>query len=352
MPSSNSNDLEKRTATTATVQRSISLPISTEEMPSKHVLVAQFPVETALGIFEQLPPEDKLSLALSCKGLYTVFLASATSTLSEQGKRDLLQRLERDIGHQYWFCPKCVKLHAFERNRGAQQNYDVGHAGTGSCSLTSFSPLSTWTCGIRNLDYKMARLLWINHRYGPDKGISPEEFCRGLEKPAHGSWPSRFWHVGLEIKFIGGRMLLKATHYIQGNSVAQLMQRSDIRDHKLCNHTVAIDTDPPRSFRRSEAPMYVRNDHPNGIRRRKHGCRECHTDWDLNQAFHGGRNGEQERMSITIQTYHLFGDPSDDSEPLWSLLTGSQTTFGTARRGAMDNKYPPVSIRSMWIENL
>jgi hypothetical protein len=352
MPSSNSNDFQRRTATTSTVQRSNSLAISTEEMPSKHVLIVDFPVEIMLGIFEQLPPEDKLSLALGCKGLYAICPAPAMSLLSRQGKKDLLQRLERDIGHQYWFCPKCVKLHAFDRNLGAQHRYDVVHAATRPCSSSSFSPLTTWTCGIRNLNYEMARLLWINHRYGPDKGISPEDFCWGLEKPAHGSWPSIFWHVGLEIKFIDDQMLLKATHYVQGISVAQLMQRSDIRDHKLCKHTVAIGTDPPRSYRGSESAMYVRNDHPNWVRRRKHGCRECHTDWDLDHASRGGRNGEQERIYITIQTYHLFGDASDDSEALWSLLTGSQATLGTARRGAMDNKYPPGGIRRMWNANL
>ncbi|KAH7354249.1 hypothetical protein B0T11DRAFT_301273 [Plectosphaerella cucumerina] len=352
MPSSNSNDFHRWTATTATVQRSSSLPLSTEEMPSKHVLVAHFPVETALGIFEQLPPEDKLSLALSCKGLYVVFLASTTSTLSGQGKKDLLLRLERDIGHQYWFCPKCVKLHAFDRNRGAQQNYDVGHAGTGCCSSSSFGPLTTWTCGIRNLDCKMARLLWINHRYGPDKGISPEEFCWGLEEPALGSWPSIFWHVGLEIKFIDDQMLLKATHYIQGNSIHQLLQRSDIRDHKLCRHAVAIGTDPPRSYRDLPSAMIFRMKRPNWVQRRKHGCCECHTDWDLEQKHIVGKNGEEDRNYITIQTYHLFGDPSDNSEPMWPLLTRSQATMDIARRGAMNAKYPLGGIKKMWNADL
>lgn len=213
----------RRIAVAAGAWRSKPLPIAAE-VHTKQFLLVHLPVDLLLDILDNLPPEDRLSLALTCKCLYAICPASAINTLSVQGKTDLLQRLERDIGHQYSFCPECVKLHAFHRDLGAQFRDHVGRTIRQACFSGSFSPLIAWTRGSRDLNYQMARLLWMNHRYGPPTGISPEEFCRDHERPAGKSWLSDRWHVGLEIKFIDNQMLLKATHYIQGNSIAQLLQ--------------------------------------------------------------------------------------------------------------------------------
>lgn len=95
--------------------------------------------------------------------------------------------------------------------------------------------------------------------------------------------------------------------------------------------------------------MTVQKQGSNWLQSETPGCRRCHTDWDLDRTHVDGGHVEQGKVCITIQTYHLFGDVSDNSDPLWLLLTALNRRICTDRLEDLRDKYARGSIREMWI---
>lgn len=316
--------------------------------------ILNLPVDLVYAIFDKLSPADVLSVALSCKSLYKTCPASAVNKLTMEGKTDLLQRLERDLGDRYTFCSVCVKLHAFKKDPKAQVRDVIRweerpSGGIGFCCPGVFTPLCLWAHGSRDLNYQMARLLLNNHLYGAKKGISAGKFCRGYRRSPTPPSQRNLWHVKFNVKFVNNQLLLKATHRIHGTSMTQLMQNEETREHQLCAHMLAVSYGESSSLLGLESAMIITEE---GYLRT--GARRCHTclaDWRIASSQRVSRHSKEikfNKISVTIQSYHLLGDLSGHDEPVWRLAARDDWVVPTDEMARLYLKYTDGSIRKMW----
>lgn len=61
---------------------------------------------------EHLPPAAAVALALTCKPLFSLVFETARLCLDGSQRQELQLLLEKDLGHNWWYCHTCSVLHA------------------------------------------------------------------------------------------------------------------------------------------------------------------------------------------------------------------------------------------------
>lgn len=310
-------------------------------------LFLELPIDMVLLIGSCLPPEDVISLSLCCKCLFAIF--PLRKTLSTQQKTNLLERLERGVGHKYSFCSYCIKLHEVDPDPKAQVYQSLFRR---ECLAGTFSPMFLWTRGERILDYQVARLLANNHQLMAPIDSSPTQFYPD-DQISHGVHANTglslsLWHVTVQYKFINNHLLLKATHRIQGKDWNEVMQGDKERwRHQLCSHAYAFGWEPPDSRSRRVAGITLacpRSLPPHtAILQTTTACKMCLTDWSIECKIDG-----DERITVTAQTYHFLGDISSHLDPAWLLFTGHDFRLSPAELKTIWQKHRRGSILGLW----
>ncbi|KAL7806451.1 hypothetical protein V8C26DRAFT_342215 [Trichoderma gracile] len=352
----------------------------------------QLPTEILLLIASQLSssPESLVALSLTCKTLSSTLNREAVS-LCEASKSRLLLLLEKDLGHAFFYCSFCCRLHPFSQ----QWHPKVLGAALPSrrCALYHEEKMFHPTPESYQfaLYYIYGRLVMNRHFYGFPKGLPLERLECSTLVPSWGGGP--LWQEHHFAKIIDDELFICTTHTIAG-SAATLRDAIDEGRHGVCMHTATdpVDLCYPHRRRIYRMPEFLE---PEGDE--EHGsspppfracrdvlgaCTVCLTDYvttidraevneitevnyevSLISAAYGrgasARLGEQmtvgplvDGWSITITAYHQLGGCRSPEDWKWVTLTETPIDRVLSQGPGQPVRdmvvFPPGAIRDKW----
>lgn len=290
-------------------------------------------------------PESLCSLAVTCKQLYLILVGngwpSRLKTEDRFTQMSFLCLLERDLGNGYYLCPRCVKLHTYNRSWGPTSN-DT----TPACSHLYPSDQLT---GPYSLAYHHVRLVMNNHLFGAKKGI-PLRNLEGMVK-VKTSVAHRFaidngiWRQKWSALIIDNELFLQVQHILQARDESQLMETLHKDVYDICPHTVIHRSEVVWPYFQSpthmRGPLTACQDVPGS-------CETCLTDFTMTIEPPPGGPANRVRRGpwrILVTTYHRLGEGRSPCDWKWRAFAQTYADF-TLGRG--DHRYPPGGIRKQW----
>ncbi|KAI1178647.1 hypothetical protein F4777DRAFT_537430 [Nemania sp. FL0916] len=323
------------------------------------LLLSMLPVEMILDIADQTTTAaDAVSLALTCKALFSILSGNSLKRLNADSKEMLLITLERDIS---WvvYCPVAGKLLPFySRGRGfyypktpyINQSFGVGGPLSTYLMCPDKSPLISF------LETRLVR----NHRlFGYGHGIPPSCLSLTGTRFSNCQFTSTQYRIFLDIsrtaKWIGENLLLSSTWIVHvtglemaGRDISTKSLRNILKTLFLdyaCYHC-AIHGKENDSYgvlhpRFHEAGAKLSE---NSSYEGTGACSVCETDWDVSISWSGsGRS-----LVFKLIKYHDLGCCSIPPDPKWLRLL-RHSTYRDLRDPPRDTCHG--SVRHRWIHD-
>jgi hypothetical protein len=296
------------------------------------------PTEIILMITSHLEFPSTISLALTCRTLYSVcFPKSPPSNLAE--KKELLGLLEKDAADSY-VCHRCVKLHNW---RKSHSRWTRGwHDKSLPCQRFPDDRLTTVRVG--HIPYYYARLIMNRHFYGPAHGPR----LKNLDK-----WRSSFHHpdgvVDTEsrhARIVDDQLLISSTttkSRLYANSDSLKQHIDEMKSIRVCKHTLLAGSWP----RYTQLSKFVENADALSEARRcgwtLRSCNFCLTDYSVSMSWKGAKKGYVVKVFIDRQ----LGDCRDPCD--WSWRSQVQFPSSNTPRITVSDKYNLGYVRDQWL---
>lgn len=318
----------------------------------------QIPVEVLLLIIEQLRenPESILALALTSKGLLDI-LISEVPPLGKAVRKPFLRLLERDVGHKYYFCCLCSRLHPFSTSWGPLDYKQNTVNGRGAHRVDGFADTFFTLNSHYNLNFHLARLVMNRHFYGDPAGIPLQNLN------THMTGHEGTWQLIWAAKIIDDELFMRIEHkfcnFRKGHTDHSLRTIIDQRfARRICDHI------------HSSSKTISESNTKDGIdgafvecRNVKTSCTMCLTDItttverkevrekrlrDGSLEWYEPRASNQKLPSrisylVTITGYHQLGSCRSPNSWKWKAITGDPLA-----RTRDETIYPPGSVRKKW----
>lgn len=334
-------------------------------------LLLQLPVELLLDISGLLPSVSAVALAFTCRSLFGILFPK--EKLHGIQLDELLQRLERDLSNQCFFCQLCHTLHRFSPSwmPGHQDRFD------GPCKA-KVEVHDTF-----HLGFHFARPAMNKHLLG--EGIELEQLPFSL--PAN----YRGWNVRFTARVIKDELYLCVSHALSLNGTGpENRQELDASKHGICNHVtthrpekrlnlpgVRQRRSSPRGRwfqqhpyyavpQRDRVPELAPRDSPSyshalvECRDARGSCPVCLTDYSImaNRTRTSGVRNEtaaRETWDIVIIACHQLGPCRSQSDWKWltyatqlPVLSKKNMDESLLGRRSKIGPYAPESVRARW----
>ncbi|KAI9899662.1 hypothetical protein N3K66_006123 [Trichothecium roseum] len=303
------------------------------------------PANIVMEIAIRLPLAGRLALSLSCTRLsellYRAVIEGARSQQQHVQRRrilkDLLSRLERDLGSKYYLCPECTKLHTFRNlpGPGDRRNSD----------RPLFNPCWDKHAYFKNdfrywLTWQHGRLVMNRHLHGPEAGLP----VTALDLVSHRDWlgaaPSRDWKLTYSARIVRDELVLRVTHELSARSPEKLRGMIRASAHKICPH-VQFGLSP-------DCATAAFDPGPGVVLSQSRYCVGCVTDCFLGLGAAPGRRPWR-RFSARVESYHALGSFRDVRDWRWESFAIPLHHVRNAARRDM-RIYPQGYAVDLWKE--
>ncbi|KAG9252676.1 uncharacterized protein F5Z01DRAFT_222491 [Emericellopsis atlantica] len=328
--------------------------------------ILQLPVEILLEITAYLEPHPVSlgSLTLTCRAFYRL-LQHCLHERHDEITQGLLALLEKDLGHKYYHCTGCRKLHTFDPyltdGLTAWQYHPPATKSRNCCrDLRGFSPNYG---SAQILDRVIARLVTNRHLYGAPNGLR----LTVLRTPGWAwSWEGGpLWLQSSDGRIVDGELILRTKHELQGrgHSVREAINEGRYR---LCHHVMTdpLDLVYPRRNSLQHVPELADIDVLKTCENGSGSCNVCLMDYTITIRQAEARepmysttapgavyyrvvpNGWQ----VTMVSYHLLGECRDEDDWKWKASVGSGKYSDPICKGNERDldAFPPGQVKRMW----
>lgn len=155
-------------------------------LPSSALLpppaLLQLPADTVLYLCqEHLPPASAVALSLTCKALFNLAFSRAILGLNRNAleRQELQLLLEKDLGHAWWYCHCCSRLHPISTRGPTGGTRDSPSWVVGQDPRRPYHNRRWLERSSFSADYQSVRLVLNRHFLGPSKGSPLEIFNVG-----------------------------------------------------------------------------------------------------------------------------------------------------------------------------
>jgi len=321
-------------------------------------LLSTLPVEMILDIADQTTSAaDAVSLALTCKDLFSILSKYSIKRLDTHSREMLLTNLERDIS---WvvYCPFARRLLSFESRENIFY-YPAAHFFHQTYNTLSLShPFSI--CQDKNpcISFLETRLVRNRHLFGPTHGIPLSCLSRTTTQFSNCLFMKTQRRIFLDIsrtaKWIGENLFLSSTFIVRVmgvKTVGLVISRDSLMDF-LCETHLGSPCyhcklyygvahfphgvhDP--SFKEAGARLSE-----NSAYEGRGACSVCETDWDVSISW------LKHSLVFKIVKYHDLGCCSLPPDPKWvRLLEPRVDEVGRSLPRETRHGY----VRHRWINN-
>ncbi|AEO57240.1 hypothetical protein MYCTH_94484 [Thermothelomyces thermophilus ATCC 42464] len=311
-------------------------------------LILQYPADIIVYLCrEHLPPESALALSLTCKSLFDLLFSKAKMRLNDPDREAFLLLLEKDVGHNRYYCHTCSVLHRFWSSEHTINCTFCVRVWEKSCRR-EFAYLSGTSFRVR---YRHVRLVMNRHFLGPPNGLPLDKF-----EVKNTSYSSLRWREKWSAKILKDELFLSGTRtlsWLHGTDQA-LRDNLDNCLYSICTHVAtnksakltvsALHTDSP------SACLIV------PCRGAIGSCNQCLTDYDTTverrstEIKYGERKLVTEYWFITITSYHQLGSGRSPFDPKWRAFEG-QGSWVSWRPSRDMTQYPQGAVREAWKES-
>jgi hypothetical protein len=312
------------------------------------------PLDILFQIFEYLPPESFVAVALTCKLAFHSFFPVVKDHLDNQGLQNLLLLLEESVSRDHFFCYNCTQLHRFS------PYWAPGHRRK-DIREPRCKP-DTINLGDLFIGSHHVRLIMNAHLFGPGRGLSISR----LETKIPPYWEG--WETRTVARIVQNQLLLRVSHRLILHQKGQLHNRPIesimlmYYRRNICPH---ITTHPYRRYGGSPnnsrqipelSPSDPRFTHNNNILEScdnvPGSCHMCLTDFTttikLRRANASG--SELELLDVAITAYHQLGGCRSPLDWQWQMISAQPSNhrpelITRAQRGSC---YEPGIVRRQW----
>ncbi|KAK0750334.1 hypothetical protein B0T18DRAFT_322069 [Schizothecium vesticola] len=309
----------------------------------------ELPVDIILYLCRNhLPPVSTQALSLTCKSLFALVPRQAGLRLIRSDREEFLLLLEKDIGHNWYYCHSCRIMHHFSSSEfsALQSTPRPSNLPRYKCRGYNFVQIGG---NLVSIGYPHVRLAMNRHFLGPPNGLPLDNFrlddasCLGWKQ----AWSARILHDEL---FLSGTRTL----WIPDMTDQALRDAVDKRYFSICRHV----------FTNKFARHRVKALHHPGTypglfapcRNVVESCQHCLTDYDTTvkrrwtETRSGKKKGEpmKESWFITITSYHRLGGGRSPWDIKWHMFESGGFQCPNIQRDWF--LYPYGGVRQMWKE--
>ncbi|KAL2189262.1 hypothetical protein L209DRAFT_271446 [Thermothelomyces heterothallicus CBS 203.75] len=309
-------------------------------------LILQYPADIIVYLCrEHLQPESALALSLTCKSLFDLLFSKAKTRLNDLDREAFLLLLEKDVGHNRYYCHTCSVLHRFWSSEHTSRTFRYElwkKTCRDECAEfcgTNFAVL-----------YRHVRLVMNRHFLGPPNGLPLDKF-EVRDSSSCGRWRER-WSA----KILKDELFLSGTRtlsWLHGTDQA-LRDNLDNCMYSICTH---VHTDKSAMLTVSA----LHTDSPStGLivpcRDAIGSCNQCLTDYDTTverrstEIKYGERKLVTEYWFITITSYHQLGNGRAPFDLKWQAFEG-RGSWVSWRPSRDMTQYPQGAVREAWKES-
>jgi len=264
-------------------------------------------------------PYRALALSLTCKSLLA--LAPYQRRLSTSDREAFLLLLEKDVGHNRYYCHTCSTLHHFsssERYALASPTFKLGLDDCRRRALVYF----TGSC--ITISYHHVRLAMNRHFLGPPNGIPLTKFQ--LEYPSRGPL---YFRERWSAKIIQDELFLSATRTLYRNYMTDQELRHAI---DKCYHAICIHVDVGKRAKHPIKALHLGSSESSmsyftSCWEVVESCPQCHIDLDttIEQRWIKAKNakGKRAHWCIASTSYHRLGAGRSPSDAKWQAFAAN-----------------------------
>lgn len=308
------------------------LKSSEESGPS--LKLENMPLDLIFLVANYLTEVSQLTLALTCRSLYSVYCNYKQPRLATRGDREeFLQLLEKDVANLY-FCYDCVQLHPWSHtwDPWGEKEFELETCANSARHTVSFGDSGT-------LMYHHARLFVSRHLYGTEHGLPLSKLEDQQTKISQNGVRV---HKTRSARIIDNELFVLATYRIdhpQGKQ-QKLRRFMDKSGHSICHH---VKTTPRllgqwtvKELKRHtfDVPFTACEDTTSS-------CPMCLTDYTISITWRGKTQG----WIIDTRVYKLLG--SCRSPYQWEWRSASEVCRFNEPRSL---HYRAGIVRRRWIE--
>ena len=311
----------------------------------------ELPVDIILYICRNhLPPASTQALSLTCKSLFALASRQAGLRLTTSDREEFLLLLEKDIGHNRYYCHTCRILHCFLHEHSVLQAAPWTLP-QNDCRRQNLVYLSGNSVAI---SYHHVRLAMNRHFLGPPNGLPLTRFR--LDNASSTPGPL-CWKQTWSARILHDELFLSATRTLCIPDVTDeaLRQAVDRVYHRVCNHVSthkytncrvkALQRPGSTDLHCPFTPCW------NIVE----SCRHCLTDyettverrWIKTRGYGEQRGRVKASWFITVTSYHRLGGGRSPWDAKWRMFkSGRFTTSLDIPRNMF--LYPHGEVRQMW----
>ncbi|KAK0740998.1 hypothetical protein B0T18DRAFT_331560, partial [Schizothecium vesticola] len=309
-------------------------------------LFLQLPVNIILYLFrEHLPPVSALALSLTCKSLSALASCQAGKIrLSISDREAFLLLLEKDVGHNRYYCHLCSILHPFSSSEPYALASSTWKLGEDNCRRRA---LVFFTGSGITIGYHHVRLAMNRHLFGPPNSLPLAKFQ--LVYPSLGPL---YFRERWSARILQDEFFLSATRTLHSNQGTdqQLRQAVDLSCHAICIH---VETgNRLRNPIKALYPGSSSTGYYTPCRDVVESCGHCLTDYDttVEQRWVEVIDGKKKVMRafwfITITSYHRLGAGRSPLDAKWHAFAANRLWNHITIKRDM-GRYPPGSVRQV-----
>lgn len=218
-------------------------PLSLSTLASSNSLVLRQPRDIILSIADHLPLESIAALSLTNKDLWLLLNGDARlRELSNEAsaKEEFLQLIERELGHKYYYCHECTRLHLFKGDWALSRLEDDGGRKYQSLGPCFRKYGANMTMASIHFPYPLARLVMNRHLHGPTHGLPLSALECEVRRFFRTSTPAVEWKVTWTARIWNNMLYMHSTHKL--THVREPYDPKDLRKavdglrHRLCSH--------------------------------------------------------------------------------------------------------------------
>ncbi|KAK4225721.1 hypothetical protein QBC38DRAFT_530371 [Podospora fimiseda] len=288
---------------------------------------SKVPVDIILLLCEEhLSDQSALALSLTCKGLRCLIAQYHQTKLKQalinpSDHETFMLLLEKDHGHEVYYCHTCHILHRFLHRSQGPTVYPFESTRLKKCRLNLLN--LNFNVSYIIISYRQVRLVMNRHFLDLPNGLPLESFNMRKREDFFQN-PNCYWSIILSAKVLQDKLFLCATRtfYLDRGSDQEVRHWLDETTVYICAH-VAIGS-PQRHLIRALYPLTTTG-FVEPCRDAVECCPHCITDYDTTVERRPIDNDEEKGTTacwvITINSYHQLGAGRSPQDPEWRMIT-------------------------------
>lgn len=275
------------------------------------------PIDLFWMISDLLASSSVAALSLTCKTTLRLFPGSLQK-LNSARRAALLELLEKDLGHSFYYCHYCNQLHRYSSSWAVGNKFESYRQAPCGPNHTSF--------GDAHIAFHHVRLAtnasFLGHGNGRSLGLDLAKLDIDM-KDKNG-----LWTIASSAKIVDGELIVRMTHTLTLRGTPKANRRIlEFCDHSICHHLSTnrpVDTSRFKdllSRRIKSLEPAAKLDFQGTISQRDHEldwCEDCLTDCTTTIMRHGWRD---EAWTIRITAYHQLGNGRDPLDWKWQTFS-------------------------------